>query len=241
MAKIAVDVALLLPEKVNKVCIGINKQRDADAFFRLNKKDSFPHITLAMGVIDEKDLPKAEERLSKIAEKFSSLDLEIEIINFTIMPQPENKKSYQFVLKPTQELKALHAIIMKELLPLFSYKVDLGMFYKEDEELHEVSMFWVKNYAKNHQTSEDFKAHISLKCRSAQFNKFPIKFSASKLALCHLGDYCTCRKILFSIDFKKRKNHDEFLHKIQQKKMKELWDNKEDEVWEEHYKNSKKS
>ncbi|MEK6881006.1 MAG: hypothetical protein AABY22_15415 [Nanoarchaeota archaeon] len=31
----------------------------------------------------------------------------------------------------------------------------------------------------------------------------------------------------------KRKNqYDEFLHKIQQQKMKELWDNKEDEAWE---------
>ncbi|MHA1967594.1 MAG: hypothetical protein ACW964_07315 [Candidatus Hodarchaeales archaeon] len=26
--------------------------------------------------------------------------------------------------------------------------------------------------------------------------------------------------------------YDEFLHKIQQEKMKELWDNKEDEAWE---------
>ena len=31
---------------------------------------------------------------------------------------------------------------------------------------------------------------------------------------------------------KKRNTYDEFLHKIQQVKMKELWDNKEDEVWE---------
>ncbi len=31
----------------------------------------------------------------------------------------------------------------------------------------------------------------------------------------------------------KRKNqYDEFLHSIQQRKMKELWDNKEDEAWE---------
>ena len=27
-------------------------------------------------------------------------------------------------------------------------------------------------------------------------------------------------------------NYDEFLHKIQKAKMKELWDNKEDEIWE---------
>lgn len=29
-----------------------------------------------------------------------------------------------------------------------------------------------------------------------------------------------------------RNQYDEFLHKIQQPKMKELWDNKEDEAWE---------
>lgn len=33
-------------------------------------------------------------------------------------------------------------------------------------------------------------------------------------------------------NIKKRNQYDEFLHKIQQVKMKELWDNKEDEVWE---------
>ncbi len=30
----------------------------------------------------------------------------------------------------------------------------------------------------------------------------------------------------------KRNQYDEFLHKIQQQKMKELWDNKEDAEWE---------
>jgi predicted CopG family antitoxin len=31
---------------------------------------------------------------------------------------------------------------------------------------------------------------------------------------------------------KRNNQYDEFLHNIQQRKMKELWDNKEDEVWE---------
>lgn len=33
-------------------------------------------------------------------------------------------------------------------------------------------------------------------------------------------------------EVKRRNQYDEFLHKIQQAKMKELWDNKEDEGWE---------
>jgi hypothetical protein len=34
------------------------------------------------------------------------------------------------------------------------------------------------------------------------------------------------------IVLKKKNQYDEFLHKIQQSKMKELWDNKEDEAWD---------
>ena len=34
------------------------------------------------------------------------------------------------------------------------------------------------------------------------------------------------------IELKKKNQYDEFLHKIQQQKMEELWDNKEDEEWE---------
>lgn len=34
------------------------------------------------------------------------------------------------------------------------------------------------------------------------------------------------------IKMKERNQYDEFLHKIQQPKMKDLWDNKEDEIWD---------
>lgn len=33
------------------------------------------------------------------------------------------------------------------------------------------------------------------------------------------------------MSIKKKNQYDEFLHKVQQAKMKELWDNKEDEAW----------
>jgi hypothetical protein len=38
--------------------------------------------------------------------------------------------------------------------------------------------------------------------------------------------------ILVFKNIKARNQYDEFLHKIQQAKMKELWDNKKDEAWE---------
>ncbi len=40
------------------------------------------------------------------------------------------------------------------------------------------------------------------------------------------------KMIVLYLSMKKKNQYDEFLHKIQQPKMKELWDNKEDEAWE---------
>lgn len=40
------------------------------------------------------------------------------------------------------------------------------------------------------------------------------------------------KMVTLYLTLRKRSQYDEFLHKIQQPKMKELWDNKEDESWE---------
>ena len=76
------------------------------------------------------------------------------------------------------------------------------MFFLDyDEKFSEVSKFWIENYRKNHSDPNNYHPHISLKCRKAEYKNFPIKFTASKLAICHLGNYCSCRKILSSVNF----------------------------------------
>ncbi len=41
------------------------------------------------------------------------------------------------------------------------------------------------------------------------------------------------KKLVFLyMNVKKRDQYDKFLHEIQKPKMKEVWDNKEDEIWE---------
>lgn len=188
MAKIAVDVALLLPEEINKICIDINRKEGAEATSDLSKSNNHPHITLAMGVIDKEDIPKVNSKLKEIVSGFSELNLEIshEI-------KSEKNKSYGFGIKPTDEIKKLHAAIMKKLI--FTYDVTLDMFYKDsDEVLNEISRYWVESYRTK--DPENYQPHISLKCKNAEYSKLPIKFTTSKIVLCHLGNHCTCREIL---------------------------------------------
>jgi len=41
-----------------------------------------------------------------------------------------------------------------------------------------------------------------------------------------------CGDLFLNPNAKKSNSYDEFLHRVQQEKMKELWDNKEDEAWD---------
>jgi hypothetical protein len=201
MSKIAVDVALLPTEEMMDICIGLNNKEGSEYFSFLNKKDNLPHITLAMGVADEKDLLVIKSRLAEISKKYSSLNLEISEIYF--QTNPDNKTSYGFNVKLTEELRNLQKEIMRELFSFFSYEVSLDMFYRDaNETISEVSKTWVQNYYKKYYDPEKYHPHISLKCSKAEYDNFPIKFTASKLALCHLGNYCTCRKVLGLEDLK---------------------------------------
>ena len=197
--KLAVDVALLLPDELNKVCVDINRRPEAEAFSDLSKENNHPHITLAMGVVNEKDIIKVDAKLKKIVRGFSPLTLQItDIFDETT---PEKKKSCCFTVAMTDGLKRLHARVMKTLFPVFSYDAGLDMFYRDpDETLHEVSKYWVENYGKKHQDPDNYHPHISLKCRRGNYEQLPIKFVADKMVLCHLGNYCTCRAILGSFN-----------------------------------------
>ena len=83
---------------------------------------------------------------------------------------------------------------MRELLPIFTYKVTTDMFNQTDP-VNPISTYWVENYGENHKNPDNFIGHLSLKCNDEVESdlKFPIKFTASKLGLFHLGDHCTCK------------------------------------------------
>jgi len=201
MAKIAVDVALLLPEKIDDLVIEINQK--FDSLSKLNKENNFPHISLAMGVIEESEVELVNTKLKEICDRFNSLDLEIEEVYHII--KPNGKKSFSFRIKMTDELMNFHRTIMKELLLIFTYEVSIDMF-NQDDEVDPISTYWVENYGKNHENPDNFHPHISLKCNEdVVFDDVPIKFKASKVALCHLGDHCTCRMVLGLIELCKDK------------------------------------
>ena len=68
-----------------------------------------------------------------------------------------------------------------------------------------IQSVWIRNYSKE-SSLDKFSPHITIGIGEVESETrglaYPIKFNTSKLALCHLGNYCTCRKVISLHDLK---------------------------------------
>ncbi len=228
MAEIAVDVVLLPSEEMADKAIAANKEllkQCADKIV-LDKENCLPHISLAMGCIDERDIADIEKILQAAA-KQSSLG-QLNIIGIHTGTNSAGEKVSVFQIEKTEALQSLHEEVMQKLAPYFSYDVTADMVLSPPM-AGESTLAWIKNYPEK-SSFEKFSPHITIGYGEINDYSFPpqgvlrkstgrltaeslelrtIKFAVStarcpveKLALCHLGNHCTCRKILASAELK---------------------------------------
>jgi len=194
MSKIAIDVVLLPPKEIMDLCIKLNKTITGFRKIELDKEKCLPHISLCMGTLDEKDIPKVRKIIGAISRPGAILNLEI----YEIRNKEDNSN---FAIKKTEELQQLHEKIMKKLEFFTSNEATLEMLFTPPTP-EERTLFWINNYREKF-SFRNFYPHITLGLGPMTPNiPFPIRFKASRLALCYLGNYCTCRKIFFETELK---------------------------------------
>ena len=194
MAKIAVDVVLLPSYEVTNLAIKANKvllKQYADRIV-LDKESCLPHISLAMGCMDEQDIPDIKKILHIIAGKYDPGQLNI--AGISIGTNALGEKVSSFKVDKTEKLLSLHEEVIRRMTPYFSYDVTAEMVLSPPP-AGESTLLWIKNYPEK-SAFFNFFPHITI--GYGQLDEFPFtaEFTASKLALCHLGNHCTCRKVL---------------------------------------------
>ncbi|MCK4339633.1 MAG: hypothetical protein KAW87_06575 [Candidatus Cloacimonetes bacterium] len=205
MNKIAIDIILLPSEEMMDKVIELNKELlkhfeniPASAGIILNKENCFPHISLAMGVIGKNEILNINQVLHNISKEFSIMNLNAISIYANIIPSGEKVSCYK--IENTRQLQLLHETIMNKLSNHFTYDITAEMIYSP-KEVEDITLDWIRNYPKK-SSFENFSPHITIGFGEIENTNLPIKFISSKLALCHLGNYCTCKKILLSINLK---------------------------------------
>jgi 2'-5' RNA ligase len=148
-----------------------------------------------MGCLEETDIPSVEKILEAIAKETPPGNLKVLGIRASGNSKGETVSVFELEKKP--QLQSLHEKIVDRLAPYLTSDVTEDMIYG-DEEVALSTLLWIKNYRQN-SSFEKFFPHITIGYGRIENQVSPVTFSASKLALCHLGNHCTCRKILLSI------------------------------------------
>ncbi len=200
MSRIAVDVVLLPDETMTDRAIEINAQlvKKFGSEIVLNKGSCLPHISLAMGCIEEADITTVEKVLDEIAKETSLPDLKV--VGIRASGNSKGQTVSVFEVEKTRELQLLHEELMNKLTPYLSTDVTEDMIYG-DQPVAESTLLWIKNYREK-AGFENFFPHITIGYGQIEDHVPPTPFAPLELTLCHLGNHCTCRKVLVSIKLK---------------------------------------
>ena len=190
--KIAIDIVLLPPEEVMDLVLQVNRKavQQGTASIELSKDTRIPHISLLMGVLDTKNLPKVKKIIQHIAKTAAPLTL-----------TADKALSRRYSIAQNYSLQQLHEQFVQQADLLLTHTATKEMFLEEKYYLFPDNFdHWVNTFIKEH-SLENYHPHLSFHAAESDV-PLPFTFKASTLALCHLGAHNTCRKILFKTTLK---------------------------------------
>ncbi|MBT30752.1 MAG: hypothetical protein CMO01_13920 [Thalassobius sp.] len=194
----AIDVVLLPAENISNESIAINQQLDNGSGMQqipLGTK-CLPHISLAMGGLKDEDTDSFFKEVAAITSQFSALNL-----NYTAIechPNDKGEAISGIAIEENVELQKLHEILVCKLESFLKNEVNQEHFHG-DETTNTSSVNWVNEYITKH-SFKQFSPHITLGTGIFSGNFTPQNSLTNRLAVCHLGNYCTCREILFEVE-----------------------------------------
>ena len=205
MSKKAVDVVLLPSEQMTDRVICANRElvRKFGDKIILDKQNCLPHISLAMGCVDNGDIPEIGRILTAIAGENPLENLRI--VGIGVETGSTGEKVSAFAIQKTRKLQLLHEEIMNRLEPYMGGDASADMLYPSGE-ITASTLLWIKYYREK-AAFKHFLPHITIGYGELDVADLPIEFAVSELALCHLGNHCTCRKILSSVRMKMDARH----------------------------------
>jgi 2'-5' RNA ligase len=195
---VALDVAILPPPDVMTRAMKLSaalpaKRRRADGDvaepdrLRLDG-EHLPHVTLAMQHVREKELELAFSRVDAVLARQQPPRI-------VITGGGRSRHTLWMSVERTPELLDLHERLMEALRGLERHEGGPHAFYGGDGRARDVR--WVAGFRLQASASA-FDPHITLGHGSDVPAIEPFAFDATTVAACHLGRFCTCRRVLRS-------------------------------------------
>ena len=212
MARIAVDIVLLPDEAMMNYAIAANAEIAAKfgSEIVLNKRDCLPHISLVMGCVKGGDIARIGELLQPMV---SSAPRWLKLVGIQKSTGFSGEIVSALQVERSDGLQKLHEKICDSVKPWFTYDVTGEMIaggraLSTSSPLRSKSyagqaspstLQWIKEYPVK-SSGFNFSPHITIGYGDLSDRVLPVDFAVSRLAMCHLGNHCTCTTILWSAE-----------------------------------------
>jgi 2'-5' RNA ligase len=202
MKRFAIDVVILPPDNITDVAIEYNKLLRASSTenIDLGKTRYLPHISLLMGCLSADQLDVVTTRLHAVAKEHKILELSISNI------RTDNSAVHgvvSFEIARTEELVSLHESIVNSFRPFLTQDTEASDL-ADPPPIKNSTLQWINQFVPD-ACFENFWPHITLGFGEYGGNHLtPISFQGSRLALCHLGNHCTCAEVLAEVSLGSR-------------------------------------
>jgi hypothetical protein len=195
---LAVDVVLLPDAETVERVLRINRElvSTADSEIHLDVEHCLPHASLAMGCIAETDLDAVHGVLSQIAVRHPLDSCPCTGMVTRISGSGRTVSSLE--LERTSALQALHEAVITDCAPYFHTQVSPDMLTGEGP-IAASTLEWIGTYREN-SSFQHYWPHITLGYGNATGQPVPTVMRPRHLAVCHLGNHCTCRRVLAQVD-----------------------------------------
>lgn len=205
----AIDIVLLPPPEVMDAVIQTNSmliQETGDDAIRLSVADRIPHVSLAMGCIPGSALSQLNVPLEQLAKRLLPMEVGIEGAVSVITDSGDMVSGIN--LAKDDSLFILHRSVVAQLAGIAQEKTTMSSFIRdEDEELTPFTLGYVPEYAEK-AGYDKYSPHITLGngdvTKIEGLPVLPETVTFSTIAVCHLGNHCTCRSVLWSKDVRGR-------------------------------------
>jgi len=185
---VAVDIAILPPPDVTATAVAASAALPAEASKGLRlDAEHLAHITLAQLFIRDEELDAAFTLIDAVLAPLTPPRI------IATGAGGKGGHTLWISIEKTPELSALHEQVMETLRGYERPDGGPGAFFEGEGRVGD--MLWVAGYRLKAALGE-FNPHITIGHGATPPAIEPFAFDATTVAACHLGRFCTCRRVL---------------------------------------------
>jgi 2'-5' RNA ligase len=184
---IAIDVAIVPPPAVWQQAIELSAALpEAESLGLRLDAERMPHVTLTQQFV-------AAESLDAALEQIGSTLAGVAALRLSVTGAGRGHSAVWMAIAPTPALIDLHTRLMDGLIPFERPGATEAAFVGGDARPGDIA--WVAGFRRSSSYAA-FTPHITLGHASTPPAVEPLTFDATTIAACHLGRFCTCRRVL---------------------------------------------